>query len=142
MSEHRMAHRPFADGDEIWNLSAKGTFPPDVYEHPEWYSFGEWTDRCAAVIRNVRGKPDAPLLVYRAVPQGVTTIADGDWVTIHLGYARQHAARTNDPAEDWPVIVAKVCASQVRSGGSDIIEWGYFGPDVKAVRLPSGYIGA
>lgn len=138
MSEHRGSHQPFADGDELWNLSANGTFPPDVYEHPEWYSFGEWTEVCAAVIRRVRGLRDKPVVVYRAVPPGVTTIASGDWVTIHVGYARQHAARTDDPAEDWPVIAAYVSAHEVRSGGSDIVEWGYFGPDVAAVVLPAG----
>lgn len=136
--DHRLSHRPMEDGDELWNLSGRGTFPPDVYEHPEWYSFGEFADRCAAVIRKVRGRPDADVLVYRAVPPGVSTIGTGDWVTIDLRYARQHAARDDDPANDWPVIVAAVRADQVRSGGSDIVEWGYFGPPVTAQRLPGG----
>lgn len=136
MTDYHGAHRPFADGDQLWNLSANGTFPPDVYEHPEWYSFGEWTPVCAAVIRSVRGQADAPVLIYRAVPPGVDTIREGDWVTTHLGYARQHAAQTDDPADDWPVIVARVPAHTVRSGGSDIIEWGYFGPDIAGVVVP------
>jgi hypothetical protein len=136
--DYRLSHQPFADGDELWNLSATGTFPADVYQHPEWYSFGEWTDVCAAVIRAVRGKPDAMVLVYRAVPPGVLTFNSGDWVTTNLGYARQHAARTADPAEDWPVIVARVRADMVRSGGSDIVEWGYFGASVAGVVVPVG----
>lgn len=136
MNDYHGAHRPFADGDELWNLSANGTFPPDVYDHPEWYSFGDFTLMCAAVIRAVRGKPDALVLIYRAVPAGVTTIAHGDWVTTNLDYARQHAARSDDPAEDWPVLVARVRADSIRSGGSDIVEWGYFGPNVEGVVVP------
>lgn len=136
MSDHRLAHRPFEDGDELWNLSGNGTFPEDVYEHPEWYSFGEWTARCASVIRTVRGRPDAQVLIYRAAPAGVTRFDTGDWVTTNLGYARQHAARTDDPAEDWPVLVASVRADQVRSGGSDIVEWGYFGPPIEGRVVP------
>lgn len=138
MSEYHGSHRPFADGDEIWDLSGNGTFPPDVYEHPEWYSFGEWTPLCAAVIRRVRGDRDALVTIFRAVPPGVDTIAAGDWVTTHLGYARQHAARTDDPAQDWPVVATQVPAHLVRSGGSDIVEWGYFGPAVPAVVVPAG----
>lgn len=134
---YRLAHRPFADGDEIWNLSATGTFPPDVYDHPEWYSFGEWTPLCAAVIRSVRGRPDGEVRIYRAAPPGVTRIDSGDWVTTHLGYARQHAMRTDDPSEDWPVLTALVRADAVRSGGSDIVEWGYFGTAVDADLVPT-----
>lgn len=138
--DYRLSHRPFEGGDELWNLSANGTFPPDVYEHPEWYSFGEFTSLCAAVIRRARGVPDKPVFIYRALPAGLTQINEGDWVTIHPGYARQHAARTDDPAQDWPVVVAQVRADQVRSGGSDIVEWGYFGPPVTGVVVPVGVL--
>lgn len=139
--DYHLAHRPSADGDELWNLSARGTFPPDVYEHPEWYSFDDWTRVCAMVIRRVRGQADARVLVYRAVPAGVTSFNAGDWVTIHLGYARQHAARSDDPAQDWPVIAVEVRADEVRSGGSDIVEWGYFGPTVQGVVVPAHLTG-
>ncbi len=137
MMSHRMQHQPIPDTDPLHALGSEGTIPPDVYEHPEWYSFGEWTPVCAAIIRQVRGRPLAEVLVYRAVPPGATMINPGDWVTTHLGYARQHAVQTDDPADDWPVLVAAVRADQVRSGGSDIVEWGYFGEPVSGRIVPA-----
>jgi len=125
-------HRPIEDADPLHDLGSVGTFPPDVYEHPEWYSFGEHTSEAARVIRRVRGNPDAKVTIYRALPPGQTTINTGDWVTIARGYAEQHAMQSDDPAEDWPIIAAEVPAGTVRSGGSDILEWGYWGPSVNA----------
>ncbi len=127
-----MTHQPFSDGDRLWNLSENGTFPPDVYEHPEWYSYGDAADQCAAIIRAVRGKPQALVPIYRAVPAGITTINTGDWILIAEAPARVHAMQSENPAHDWPVITAVVWADLVRSGGNDIIEWGYFGPTITA----------
>jgi hypothetical protein len=125
-----------ADTDELWDLSGRGTLPPDVYDHPEWYGWGEFTAGCAVVIRAVRGRPDELVTIYRAVPPGVAWIAEGDWVAIVEGYARQHAMQDDDPAHDWPVISARVPARMVRSGSGDIIEWGYWGPEVLGQVVP------
>ncbi len=133
--DYRMVHQPFEDGDELWALSGRGTFPPDVYDHPEWYSYGDAAKECAAIIKAVRGCPDAPVTIYRAVPHGISTINTGDWVFIAESPARLHAQVSEDPAADWPVITATVRADQIRSGGSDIIEWGYYGPTLTATTV-------
>ena len=140
-TSYRGHHQPLTDTDPLHELGGSSdgtrsaTIPPDVYEHPEWYAWGEHTAACARVIRAVRGRPDALVRVYRAAPPGVTSINNGDWCTIAAGYAREHAMQSDDPADDWPVYYADVPAHTVRTGSGDIVEWGYFGPDVPAVLL-------
>jgi GNAT superfamily N-acetyltransferase len=132
-SDYWGGHRPFEDGDPLHDLGSEGTFPQDVYDHPEWYSFDGYEREIGPILRAVRGKPDAMVTIYRALPPGAPRVINtGDWVTLSERYARQHAMKSDDPTEDWPVISAEVPASTVRSGGSDIIEWGYFGSPVNA----------
>lgn len=135
MTDHRLSHRPLDDGDPLHALGTVGVLRPDVYEHPEWYGWGDLRE-VHRVMLSVRGRPDAPVRIYRAVPPGVSVILSGDWVTLTEAYARQHAARTDDPAEDWPVLSAVVAASSVRNGGNDVLEWGYWGPDLAAEVWP------
>lgn len=130
MTDYRGHHRPAEDGDVLSALGT-GTFPSDVCQHPEWYG-GEHAIEAASVARTVQGRPDAEVVIYRAVPPGVSMIGTGDWVAVTEGYARQCAIRSEDPADDWPVISATVRAGDVRNGGGDLEEWGYWGPSVQA----------
>ena len=114
-----------------------------------------------AAIREARGKPDALITVYRSVPPGVTSINTGDWVSLSRAYAENHGAERDreywdadrewtiegptpettasgvgqwvsyDKPRDWPVVEAKVPARLILNGGNDLIEWGYWGPDVE-----------
>lgn len=132
-SDYWGGHRPFEDGDPLHDLGSEGTFPQDVYDHPEWYSFDGYEREIGPILRAVRGKPDAMVTIYRALPPGAPRVINtGDWVTLSERYARQHAMNSDDPTEDWPVISAQVPARTVRSGGNDIIEWGYWGGPVLA----------
>lgn len=128
MSDYRRSHQPFAAGPFLSDLTP--IFGADVYAHPEWYSFGHgesYERESVRVFLSVRGRPDALVTVYRAVPPGVDTINPGDWVAISEAYARQHAIQDDDPANDWPVISRQVRAGEVCTGGSDLIEWGWAG---------------
>lgn len=127
MTDYRGGHQPFEDGASLDDMTP--IFGADVYAHPEWYVFGEGEPYCresVQVFLSARGKPDAPVTIYRAVPPGVDVINPGDWVAISEAYARNHAMQNDDPADDWPVISRRVTAREVRTGGSDLIEWGYF----------------
>lgn len=133
MSEYRGGHQPFDDGPSLDDMTPM--FGEDVYAHPEWYVFSgreSFERESVRVFLSVRGRPDAPVRIFRAVPAGVKTIHRGDWVALSADYARQHAMQSDNPADDWPVIAATVPARTVHTGGSDLIEWGYFGPDVDA----------
>ena len=131
-------HRPIKDADPLHALSSCGTFPKDVYKTIGQYAFGVHGSRASEVVLEYRGQPDAPVLIFRSVPPGVTRINHGDWVTLSLGYALQHGIERGDDDSDWPVISAWVKASDVRSGGNDIMEWGYWGPDIDSWRTFGG----
>lgn len=107
-------------------------FGSEVYAHPENYTHmsGQTaSDReSVTALRATRGRPNAMVTVHRAAPAGVKTINPGDWVSTSRSYAQQHAMQgAEDGSEDWPVHSASVPAHTVRSGGNDIIEWGYQG---------------
>lgn len=127
--EYRMSHQApdldsVADGSAA-TLDDLEPVMPDVYDHPEWYG----DDRAAIrAMRAARGRPGTMVRIFRAVPHGVDTINAGDWVTTSQVYAMQHAIQDDEPANDWPVIVARVPASQLVSEGNDICEYGYAGP--------------
>ena len=100
--------------------------PANVYapEGKQLYGLGdrlvdsEW--RIAAL--KTRGKPDAEIEVYRAVPKGVKDINSGDWVTTSKTYADQHGERTLDG--DYEIIKKKVKAKTLSSEGYPY-EFGY-----------------
>lgn len=125
-------HRPIEDAPPLHDLT--DMFGEDIYTHPEWYvgdTASSWARTDAALIRRVRGKPTEQVIVYRAMPTGTApTLNPGDWVATSESYARQHAMQSNDPSDDWPVYAATVQVQHVRNGGSDIHEWGYWGPPV------------
>jgi hypothetical protein len=140
-TSYRGNHQPIPDTDPLHELGGPSdgtrgaTIPPDVYQHPEFYGWGDDIATHAAVIRRVRGCPDATVRMYRAAPAGVTTINTGDWVAIAESYARQHSYQSDDPADDWPVYYADVPAHTLRTGNGDIMEWGYTGPDIACTVL-------
>ena len=124
-ASYRMSHQPDISGPSVSDVE---NLYPGIYENPEWYSTGDpKSDReSLAVIKKVRGNPDAMVTVYRAAPQGVTTINPGDWVSLSRTYATEHGMHATDPAQDMPVISMEVPARSVVEGsGNSINEWGY-----------------
>ena len=108
----------------IWALDP---IMPDVYTRPKLYAHGPAWMAAARVAQSVEGKPDAMVTIYRAAPAAVGIIHTGDWVTTSLEYARMHACQDDEPANDWPVMVASVPARTLYSEG-DVCEYGYNGP--------------
>jgi len=133
--QYRGIHQPDLEGPGIHNLDE--LFGPDVYKSPHFYGHGDKTnDREAArALTRAQGNPEATVDIYRAVPHGVTSINSGDWVTTSPSYARGHALHADDPSQDMPVLHAQVQAAHVRTGGNDILEWGYTGPPVENARV-------
>ena len=141
-------HRPLDSRPPLHDLLEGDTFPRDVYERLRDFVHGLGNDS-VNVVRAARGKPDMPVTVYRAVPPGTTEINTGDWIALSIEYARSHAAGkdieywsekrqmwvTRRRAQDWPVLSATVPARDVRNGGNDLVEWGYFGPPIAATPI-------
>lgn len=124
-NDHRMQHQPDRTGAPMHDV--EGVFP-DLYTRPELYVFGPEYRASIRVIQGVRGKPDADVTVYRSVPHGVTEINPGDWVSPSRAYAAQHGMHATDPTQDLPVISRVVRASELRTEGNSVSEWGWF-PD-------------
>ena len=97
----------------------QGIMPSNVYsqEGKRLYGLGdskvdsEWY---MSALR-VKGKPDADVTIYRAVPKGVKDINDGDWVTPSKEYARLHGERTLDG--DYEILSKKVKARTLSTEG-------------------------
>lgn len=135
VSDYGGQHQPADDGPTADDLLGPDSFaPPDVYENFRFYTGFEDMVRSEVmpVLRKVRGNPDARVVIYRALPPGHTNIESGNWISLSLAYAREHAIQDDDEGNDWPVIAAEVPARTVRWAGDDLIEWGYFGPAVQA----------
>ena len=100
--------------------------PADVYSQmgKQLYGIGdrltdsEW--RIAAL--KARGKPDAMIDIYRAVPKGVKDINQGDWVTTSPNYAKWHGENVLDG--EYEIIKKKVKAKTLSSEGYPY-EFGY-----------------
>lgn len=126
---HRAPKR--GTGSPASDLTEIGTYPADVYSAngPRYYGFGFGNDAAARAIfktlNEVRGKPDAEVSVYRAVPTNVKAknLMRGDWVSLSKEYAADHGERRFDGK--YRVIEQKVRAGDIFTNGDSIFEFGY-----------------
>lgn len=114
---------PFYDLNQMWG--------EDIYEHPEWYDSMDYgIKNIQRQLNQARGNPDHPVVIYRALPPGITDINTGDWVTTSLPYARAHAMQSENPEEDFLIVRSTVPAKHVWTN-NDLHEWGYHGPSLR-----------
>ena len=91
---------------DVYSLSGKRIY--GVGEHPvdsEWY-------RAAT---KAKGKPEAQIDVYRAVPSGIKDINHGDWVTTSPTYAKWHGENVLNG--DYDIVKKTVKAKELSSEG-------------------------
>lgn len=127
------------DAPPLYDLT-ESMFGEDVYTHPEWYAFGRGESYYQESIDKVlaaRGKPEIWVKIYRAVPReavqnGRVVLETGDWICLSEGYAKMHAMNNDNPEDDDAVVWTLVQAKDIRNGGGDLIEWGYWGVPVLA----------
>ena len=123
---HQAPNREF--GATLDDLTGGGEmYPADVYSPKgyQYYGTGNSFDKKAFDIANkFKGKPDAMVEIYRAVPKGVSDeINAGDWVTLTKEYAIDHG---EGPLRgDFKIIKKKVKASDIYTNADSIHEWGY-----------------
>jgi hypothetical protein len=123
---YRLSHQapgPEEDGTTISLDQIGGTndevFPPDVLNNPK--NYGLKHPSTAAALNEAQDNPDAEIRIWRAVPNGVTTINPGDWVSLSKEYAQAEAQM-----ESAQVISSTARASDLWSEGL-LEEWGYQG---------------
>ncbi len=126
-SDYRMQHKaPGKAGAPLYDLTVNDVYPKDVYQTLHQYKdHNPGDDYSLAAIRKYKGKPDASVMIYRAVPKGVTTINPGDFVTLAKEYAKNHAYKLEDDGSNGVVIKMTVKANQLYTDGNSINEWGY-----------------
>jgi hypothetical protein len=113
------------------------SYPDDIYsaQGKRYYGHGgPEDDEAFRVINEVRGKPDADVTMYRAVPPDTPDeINSGDWVTTSKAYANNHGG------EGWKVLRGKAKAKDLYSGNSPL-EYGWHG--ALAGILAGGALGS
>jgi len=114
---------------------SNGIYPEDIYtpQGVNYYGTGyKALDKKAhSLIMELRGKPDAPVTIYRAIPKDATNavINTGDWVTIVKEYAVQHGqSNLND---NYKILSKTVKAKEIFTSGDSWLEWGYSPSDMQ-----------
>ena len=124
--EHRAPGRD--SGAPLDNLN--GVYPDDVYgpNAARYYGHesGSQTDKAAVrIIQATKGKPDAPVKVFRAIPKSIESneINPGDWITTIKSYAVQHGE--GPLGGDYKILEKTVPAGDLYTDGNSIFEFGY-----------------
>jgi hypothetical protein len=103
-----------------------GIMPENVYSSKGigLYGLGDRAidSQWFAAAYKAKGKPDAEVTVYRAVPKGVKDINSGDWVTTSKNYAQNHGESALNG--EYEIISKKVKAKTLSSEGYPY-EFGY-----------------
>lgn len=124
--EHRAPRRD--SGAPMDNL--KDVYPDDVYgpNAARYYGHesGSQTDKAAVrIIQATKGKPDALVKVFRAIPKSIqlNEINPGDWITTIKSYAVQHGE--GPLGGDYKILEKTVPAGDLYTDGNSIFEFGY-----------------
>jgi hypothetical protein len=112
------------NGCPLYDLTLNDVYPDDVYSKngARYYGTGAVNDaQIHNFILKYRNKPNAQVTIFRAVPNTVKSINNGDWVAIDQRYAKNHM----DGETDWHILKKKVKASEIYTNGDSWDEWGY-----------------
>lgn len=124
---HSAPNREF--GAPLFELNK--IYPDDIYSPGAARLYGHGGDdvamdkRTAQLLQAFRGKPDAEVTIYRAVPKDKTikNINAGDWVTINRDYAKQHGESVL--RGQYKILERKVRAKDIWTNADSIHEFGY-----------------
>tara|TARA_R100000654_G_scaffold27862_1_gene52210 strand:+ start:71 stop:1096 length:1026 start_codon:yes stop_codon:yes gene_type:complete len=134
-TSYRMQHQPRPDGARLDDMTGGGEyFPDDIYSANGLRIYGNpnniFDRESFNVIQSVKGKPNAEVTIYRAVPKdkSIKTINPGDFVTLSKKYAELHAGSGYGQSgkEAGKILSQKVKVKEIRSDGNDLNEFGYF----------------
>ena len=131
--QYRIDHQPHPENSQLHDLTEM--FGDDIYGPNALRYFGAGQDgerEVVEVFKRAKGNPDAPVTIYRVVPDFVNEINPGDWVTVSKAAAKGMnfpefigTDRKGNPQKP-KIISKKVKASEVRWPGDSLLEQGYF----------------
>jgi hypothetical protein len=134
-TDYRMRHTaPGPDfGAPLHDLTGGGEFYPSNVYSPNaanLYKSGNQKADIEAfkVAHQVKGSPDAEVVMYRAVPKGIKDINQGDWVTLSKNYAMGHGEHSLK--NNYDILEKRVKARDLWTNADSIQEFGYH-PQVK-----------
>jgi len=140
--DYRMSHTaPLRDaGAPLSDLTGNGIYPEDVYTDDGYrmYSHGQMllNSKMFKLIKDMRGKPEKEITIYRAVPKNVgDDINAGDWVSPLREYAQYHGESNLDG--DYKIVSKKVKAGEIFTEGNSWLEWGYSPSDDSRTGMSS-----
>jgi len=117
-------------GAPLHDLTGGGEmYPANVYgpNAVQYYGTGfpKLDKEVFDLAKRVKGKPDAEVTVYRAVPndENITDINKGDWVTLSKDYAKNHGESVLD--NDYKILSKKAKAKELYTNADSIHEFGY-----------------
>ena len=125
---------PTTESAPASDLTSNGVYPADVYTRPDWYEQDDGLEEMRKIQR-LKGKPDGPVWIHRAVPLDVAEEAmksdtplryvfrGGDWVTTSKQYAKDHGESALNGK--YRVFSKRVKAKDIYTNGDSIFEWGY-----------------
>lgn len=129
-TSYRMDHTaPVRSPDNAPGHALGELFGDDIYgpNGAAWYGHGGdavGMDRdTMQILNDLRGNPSAGVDIYRAVPDGVTEINPGDWVSVNKEYALQHGRSWVDGEPN--IISQRVSADDIFTDANSIHEFGY-----------------
>jgi len=116
-------------GAPLWNL--KDTYPDDFYSSQGARFYGDGADEArdrmiVSQMQSMKGRPDKPVTIYRAVPKSVPTkeaLNTGDWITLDRQYAKEHGEGALNG--DYKIVKKTVKARDLFTNGDSIYEMGY-----------------
>lgn len=116
-------------GAPLWKL--EDVYPEDFYSASGARFYGDGAEpmrdaRIVSMMQSMRGKPNAPVTVYRAVPKSVDSkkaLNAGDWVTIDRQYAKEHGEGALQG--DYKIVKKTVKARDLFTNADSIYEMGY-----------------
>lgn len=131
--EYGMAHRPVTVAGGAAQLHDLETaFGPDIYGKNAAQYFGTGDSKLdrqtLGLLGSLRGKPDAMVTIYRAVPLDAkdAAIRSGDWVTVNKNYAVTHGEGTL--GGKYRIVEQQVPASHLTTNADSFHEQGYYPP--------------
>lgn len=117
---YMITHRPMTvEGGAARLHEASKSFGDDIYGNNALKYFGSGLtgeQTSLNILKNIRGKPDAEITIYRGVPKGVKSINEGDWVTLDPKMA----------AEYGNVVSKKVKVKDITTWPDSLVEFGYY----------------
>ena len=125
----KMSHRaPNAEDGFSASLDDVSEMMPDIYGKDAYRYYGSGIMggyESIAEIQRVHGKPNAKVMVYRAVPNDVKegSLRNGDWVSLSRDYAKMHGESNINGG--YKIIKEEVPAKHLYFDGNSVSELGY-----------------